>query len=182
MAGDRGEARRAAAAAYRLGDFVSSLLGTQMFDGVSDERFYFVHSYAVQKWDFEVGNPKIKAPMVTWAHHGTDFIAAIENGPLWSTQFHLEKSGLPDCSCCAAPGGNRRPTAAPDHPAHGPGRIVDRWQLLTVETRLSTLGIHRFGPMRGAGARRSLGRRPIGHQPRILCPPWRRADEPADQT
>lgn len=74
-------------------DFVKAPLGTQMFDGVTDERFYFVHSYAVQKWDFEVGNPKIKAPMVTWAHHGTDFIAAIENGPLWSTQFHPEKSG-----------------------------------------------------------------------------------------
>ncbi len=74
-------------------DFVKAPLGTQMFDGVTDERFYFVHSYAVQKWDFEVGNPKIKAPLVTWAHHGTDFIAAVENGPLWSTQFHPEKSG-----------------------------------------------------------------------------------------
>lgn len=74
-------------------DFVKAPLDTEMFEGVADERFYFVHSYAVQQWDFEVGNPKIKAPLVTWAHHGTDFIAAMENGPLWSTQFHPEKSG-----------------------------------------------------------------------------------------
>ncbi|MFC0581456.1 imidazole glycerol phosphate synthase subunit HisH [Micrococcoides hystricis] len=74
-------------------DFVCPPAESDMFEGVANERFYFVHSYAVQKWDFEVGNPKIKPPQVTWAHHGVDFIAAIENGPLWSTQFHPEKSG-----------------------------------------------------------------------------------------
>ena len=30
---------------------------------------------------------------VTWAHHGEDFVAAVENGPLAATQFHPEKSG-----------------------------------------------------------------------------------------
>lgn len=66
---------------------------SSMFHGVEDERFYFVHSYAVTKWEFEVGNPKMRPPMVSWANHGEDFIAAVENGPLWSTQFHPEKSG-----------------------------------------------------------------------------------------
>ena len=30
----------------------------------------------------------------TWAEHGGDrFVAAVEDGPVWSTQFHPEKSG-----------------------------------------------------------------------------------------
>ena len=33
------------------------------------------------------------APVVTWSTHGTDFVAAVENGPLCATQFHPEKSG-----------------------------------------------------------------------------------------
>jgi glutamine amidotransferase len=32
-------------------------------------------------------------PLVTWAEHGEPFVAAVENGPLWATQFHPEKSG-----------------------------------------------------------------------------------------
>ncbi|MGO4756092.1 imidazole glycerol phosphate synthase subunit HisH, partial [Streptomyces sp. 2MCAF27] len=32
-------------------------------------------------------------PKVTWATHGEPFVAAVENGPLWATQFHPEKSG-----------------------------------------------------------------------------------------
>jgi glutamine amidotransferase len=32
-------------------------------------------------------------PLVTWATHGTPFVAAVENGPLTATQFHPEKSG-----------------------------------------------------------------------------------------
>ncbi|MCC9067255.1 imidazole glycerol phosphate synthase subunit HisH [Arthrobacter cryoconiti] len=67
--------------------------GSMLFEGVENERFYFVHSYGVQKWDFDVLQPKMKAPMVTWSQHGAPFIAAIENGPLCATQFHPEKSG-----------------------------------------------------------------------------------------
>ena len=29
----------------------------------------------------------------TWADHGGRFVAAVEDGPLWATQFHPEKSG-----------------------------------------------------------------------------------------
>jgi glutamine amidotransferase len=69
---------------------------TVLFDGVRDERFYFVHSFAVQRWDFpdrsgEKG--RMTPPAVTWAEHGTRFVAAVENGPLSATQFHPEKSG-----------------------------------------------------------------------------------------
>ena len=39
--------------------------------------------------------PPFPAPLLTWAEHGSRFIAAIENGPLTATQFHPEKSGEP---------------------------------------------------------------------------------------
>lgn len=64
-----------------------------LFEGIRDERFYFVHSYAVQEWDFDVSQPKMRPPQVTWSEHGARFIAAVENGPLCATQFHPEKSG-----------------------------------------------------------------------------------------
>lgn len=67
--------------------------GSRLFDGIDDERFYFVHSYGVQQWNFEVTQPAMKPPLVTWADHGGPFIAAVENGPLSATQFHPEKSG-----------------------------------------------------------------------------------------
>ena len=67
---------------------------TRLFDGIRDERFYFVHSYAAQEWTLDV-QPPFPAPLLTWAEHGSRFIAAIENGPLTATQFHPEKSGEP---------------------------------------------------------------------------------------
>ena len=67
--------------------------GTTAFAGVEDQRFYFVHSYAARSWDL-VTNDRTRAPLVTWAEHGGDrFVAAVENGPLWATQFHPEKAG-----------------------------------------------------------------------------------------
>ena len=66
--------------------------GSRLFAGVADERFYFVHSYAVQRWDWIAQDP-FHAPLVTWAEHGAPFVAAVENGPLSATQFHPEKSG-----------------------------------------------------------------------------------------
>lgn len=64
-----------------------------LFEGIGQERFYFVHSYAVQTWDFDQTLEVMRPPAVTWSHHGADFIAAVENGPLTATQFHPEKSG-----------------------------------------------------------------------------------------
>ncbi|GGM12295.1 imidazole glycerol phosphate synthase subunit HisH [Nakamurella endophytica] len=68
--------------------------GSVLFDGVDpDTRYYFVHSYAVRRWELEVQRP-FTPPAVTWAEHGGDrFVAAVENGPLSATQFHPEKSG-----------------------------------------------------------------------------------------
>jgi glutamine amidotransferase len=66
---------------------------SQLFAGLdADARFYFVHSYAARSWQLESGLPG-QQPKVTWANHGEDFVAAVENGPLWATQFHPEKSG-----------------------------------------------------------------------------------------
>lgn len=68
--------------------------GSQLFEGLDAEaRYYFVHSYAVHHWDFEAGNPAFRAPKVAWTTHGEPFVAAVENGALWATQFHPEKSG-----------------------------------------------------------------------------------------
>jgi glutamine amidotransferase len=67
--------------------------GTAMFAGVEDQRFYFVHSYGVRRWELET-HGRTRPPLVTWTEHGGDrFVAAVENGPLWATQFHPEKSG-----------------------------------------------------------------------------------------
>lgn len=66
--------------------------GSVLFRGIEDERFYFVHSYAVQDWSFVQGSDRIRPPQVTWSEHGVPFVAAVENGPLSATQFHPEKS------------------------------------------------------------------------------------------
>lgn len=66
---------------------------TQLFRGIEDQRFYFVHSYAVQEWDFPVASEHMLPPQITWSEHGSRFIAAVENGALCATQFHPEKSG-----------------------------------------------------------------------------------------
>ena len=73
---------------------VSAGTGSVLFAGLDPQtRFYFVHSYAVRRWELEVTRP-FTPPVVTWAEHGGDrFVAAVENGPLSATQFHPEKSG-----------------------------------------------------------------------------------------
>jgi glutamine amidotransferase len=74
---------------------VQAPAGSALFAGIESERFYFVHSYAVQSWTMQepTGAFAAVAPKVTWADHGGRFVAAVENGPLCATQFHPEKSG-----------------------------------------------------------------------------------------
>lgn len=62
--------------------------GSVLFDGVQEERFYFVHSFGAAP-----GAGLDSDRLVTTATHGQSFVAAVEAGPLSATQFHPEKSG-----------------------------------------------------------------------------------------
>ena len=55
-----------------------------LFQGVADQSFYFVHSFAAKD---SVGK------MQAWSTHGEKFLAAVEDGYMSATQFHPEKSG-----------------------------------------------------------------------------------------
>ena len=71
---------------------VNAAPGSALFKGLDafeqgTARFYFVHSYAAQRWE---GSPEA---LLTWATHQVPFLAAVEDGPLAATQFHPEKSG-----------------------------------------------------------------------------------------
>lgn len=67
---------------------VDAAAGSRLFKGLDPgSRFYFVHSYAAQKWE---GAP---SALLTWATHHTRFLAAVEDDALSATQFHPEKSG-----------------------------------------------------------------------------------------
>lgn len=68
--------------------------GSLLFRGVEGERFYFVHSYGVQSWEWSASISGVqRPPLVSWGDYGGRFIAAVENGALVATQFHPEKSG-----------------------------------------------------------------------------------------
>jgi glutamine amidotransferase len=62
--------------------------GNRLFAGLdAHTRFYFVHSYAAQRWEGSAD------AVLTWATHRVPFLAAVEDGALSATQFHPEKSG-----------------------------------------------------------------------------------------
>ena len=65
---------------------------SNLFRGVADQLFYFVHSYAAKEFTLQV-DPPFVTPAVSFAEYGEKFIAAVENGPLTGVQFHPEKSG-----------------------------------------------------------------------------------------
>ena len=58
----------------------------RLFNGIENERFYFVHSYGVLQ------SPR-DAVVTTAQHEDATFVAAVERGSLSTTQFHPEKSG-----------------------------------------------------------------------------------------
>jgi glutamine amidotransferase len=71
---------------------VNAARGSALFKGLDafeqgTARFYFVHSYAAQRWEGS------SAALLTWATHQVPFLAAVEDGALSATQFHPEKSG-----------------------------------------------------------------------------------------
>jgi glutamine amidotransferase len=57
---------------------------SQLFKGIADQSFYFVHSYAAKS---SVGDAQ------AWTTHGEKFLSAVEDGAICATQFHPEKSG-----------------------------------------------------------------------------------------
>ena len=61
--------------------------GSKLFAGVTEERFYFVHSFAAKQFSGE------EPAIVTRSHYGEDFVAAVESENICATQFHPEKSG-----------------------------------------------------------------------------------------
>ncbi len=65
---------------------------SELFSGLENERFYFVHSYAAKSWSLDI-RPPFRSAKLAYAEHGEKFLAAVENGPLSATQFHPEKSG-----------------------------------------------------------------------------------------
>jgi glutamine amidotransferase len=56
---------------------VETAAGSVLFDGIAQERFYFVHSYAAREWSLEV-TPSRPQPSLTWATHGSRFLAAVQ--------------------------------------------------------------------------------------------------------
>lgn len=62
--------------------------GSRLFDGVTGQRFYFVHSYGARD-----SAALRRGRCITTASHGEQFAAGVEAGPLSATQFHPEKSG-----------------------------------------------------------------------------------------
>ena len=72
---------------------VDAPAGTNLFDGIENDRFYFVHSYGVRELD-RTDRQASDQLAVTWSTYGGDrFVAGVESGPLSATQFHPEKSG-----------------------------------------------------------------------------------------
>jgi glutamine amidotransferase len=63
---------------------VSVTGNSNLFKGLDDQSFYFVHSYAAKA---PVGVTK------AWTTHGEKFLSAVEDGAICATQFHPEKSG-----------------------------------------------------------------------------------------
>jgi glutamine amidotransferase len=57
---------------------------SQLFKGIEDQAFYYVHSYAAKS---KVGTAQ------AWTTHGEKFLSAVEDGAICATQFHPEKSG-----------------------------------------------------------------------------------------
>lgn len=64
---------------------ITSRKFSPILDGVDlDARFYFVHSYRM-----ECENP---SDVLATATHGIEFTCAVQNGSIFGTQFHPEKS------------------------------------------------------------------------------------------
>jgi len=84
-----GEVRRLTVTSERLPHMGWNTLeirtGSKLFDGIEDGSWlYFVHSYAPV--------PEDDAVIAATTEYGGTVVAAVEQGALWATQFHPEKS------------------------------------------------------------------------------------------
>ena len=64
---------------------VTSAQNSELFKGIEDQSFYFVHSYAAKT--------SVPNATNTITNYGEDFLAAVEKDFVTATQFHPEKSG-----------------------------------------------------------------------------------------
>lgn len=58
---------------------------TQLFNGIEDNNFYFVHSYHAAK--------VAKEDVETTCVYGYEFVSSVNRENVWGVQFHPEKSG-----------------------------------------------------------------------------------------
>jgi imidazole glycerol-phosphate synthase subunit HisH len=84
-----GEVRRLTVTTERLPHMgwntIKVRTGSKLFDGIDDGSWlYFVHSYAPA--------PDDETVIAATTEYGGTVVAAVEQGPLWATQFHPEKS------------------------------------------------------------------------------------------
>ncbi|MEW6477382.1 MAG: imidazole glycerol phosphate synthase subunit HisH [Actinomycetota bacterium] len=84
-----GEVRRLTVTTERLPHMgwntIKVRTGSKLFDGIDDGSWlYFVHSYAPV--------PDDETVIAATTEYGGTVVAAVEQGPLWATQFHPEKS------------------------------------------------------------------------------------------
>ncbi len=66
--------------------------GSLIFQGVEEQKFYFVHSYAAKDLIMK-DSEKFDKPLKHFTTYGEKFLASVENNALVATQFHPEKSG-----------------------------------------------------------------------------------------
>lgn len=65
---------------------------SNLFKGLKNEKFYFVHSYAAKDLVMKTSE-KFDQPLKHFSFYGEKFLASVENNSLVATQFHPEKSG-----------------------------------------------------------------------------------------
>ena len=64
---------------------VQSATDSQLFEGLENESFYFVHSFAAKN--------EVTGAINSWCTYNDTFLAAVESGAVSAVQFHPEKSG-----------------------------------------------------------------------------------------
>ena len=64
---------------------VQSAADSQLFRGLQNESFYFVHSFAAKN--------EVVGALNSWCIYNERFLASVESGAVSAVQFHPEKSG-----------------------------------------------------------------------------------------